>query len=193
MATEIEKGAEDDVLVEEDLTALDDSTDWKAKAEELEQKRREDGIKQRERTKALKKELEEAKKAKESKDKPQEKESAELDWGQKAFLKASGLTTAEEMKLAHTFGKRNELDLDAVLEDDDFKAKLERHRTTKANELAAEGKSGRGGAGAGGQRSVEYWLAKGEHPPKELGKELAEKYVEARRSKGKSTAMFYND
>ena len=185
---EIEKGAEDDVLVEEDLTTLDESTDWKAKAEELEQKRREDGIKQRERTKALKKQLEDATKAK-----PQEKESAELDWGQKAFLKASGLTTAEEMKMAQTFSKRNDIDLEAALEDDDFKAKLERHRATKANELAAEGKSGRGGTGAGGKTSVDYWLAKGEHPPKELGREIAEKYVEARRAKGKGSAMFYND
>ena len=97
------------------------------------------------------------------------------------------------MQLAKDFAKRTGLDLDAVVEDDIFIARLEKLRTSKANEDAVDIRGNRSGNSISSQRTVEYWLAKGEHPPKELGRELAEKYVEARRAQGKSTKIFYND
>jgi len=190
MANEIDKG-DDEQIVENDLSQLDDNTDWKAKAEEIEQKRREDGIRARERTKALKAQLA-AIKPEPTKTEPK-KESSELDYGQKAFLKASGYQSAEEMQKAFEYAKRNNLTLDEVVGDEIFNQRLEKDRTTKANEIAAQGSTGRGTQGASGKNSVDYWLAKGEHPPKELGKKLAEEYVEARREKGRHSKQFYND
>src|SRR3990167_5978034 len=73
----------------------------------------------------------------------QPKESSELDYGQKAFLKASGLSGADEIQLAKDFAKRTGEPLDMVVEDDIFKARLEKLRTTKANTEAAEIPTGR--------------------------------------------------
>src|SRR3990167_2238406 len=97
MAKENEKV--DDEFVEEDLSKLDDTTDWKAKAEELEQKRREDGIRQRERTKALKErltELEAKKSSEKLSEKPDDKLLERLD---KMALQVAGITEADEEEL----------------------------------------------------------------------------------------------
>lgn len=54
MAKEIDKVDDIEIPDEEDLAGLDDATDWKAKADELQRKHLEAGIRNRERTKALK-------------------------------------------------------------------------------------------------------------------------------------------
>ena len=186
---------EEVVISEEDVTEndfspeeLDDNTtDWKAKALELK------GLNKRRAT--------QLKKAKDALTKPpvvppkeEPKESSELDYSQKAFLLAKGI---EEFDLvleeAKKFGgSLKNLKLEDLIGNPYFKQRLETLRTTKANEIAADGKNNRSGTGAG-RTSVDYWLAKGEHPPKELGAELAQKYVEAKRNQGKNAKQFYND
>lgn len=142
---------------------------------------------------SLKRDLKDAQKAKETQT-PEKTttEPSDLDYGQKALLRAIGVKGSDELQLAKDYMKRTGLDVDALESDDIFQARLDKLRTTKANELAATDTSNRGSAG-GGKNTVDYWLAKGEHPPKELGRELAEQYVEAKRNQGKNAKVFYND
>lgn len=166
MATEIDKV--DEPLVEEDLTKLDDTTDWKAKAQELEQKRREDGIKQRERTKALKERLATIEATvKPPEEKEEEKKAEEnvlLQKLERMSLRQAGITHQDDIELAKTTAKKWGMDIDEVLVDDDFKVKLEKQQTTRANTLATSGVRGGGGGGSEAKNSPDYWIAKGTPP-----------------------------
>lgn len=158
MEKEIEKV--DDEIVEEDLSTLDDATDWKEKAKEIEQKRREDGIKNRERTKALRAQLDESRKPKipEKSDK-----SDEFGLLHKTYLRAAGIVEEDEIELAKDIQKRTGLDWDKIVDDDYFKSKLDGLRTVKANALATS--NVRGGQGSStAKNSPEYWIAKGVRP-----------------------------
>ena len=64
---------------------------------------------------------------------------------------------------------------------------LNKHRKAKADELATPGTSSR--ATATTRDSVEYWIAKGELPPKDQV-ELTRKVVRAKRDKAKKAQMF---
>jgi len=164
MAEEIIDKADD--IIEEDLSKLDDSTDWKAKAEELEQRRREDGIRSRERTKALKeqlKTLETSKPPVKKDDKPEE--SALLQKLERLSLRQAGLTHQDDIELARSTAKKWNLDIDEVLADDDFKAKLERQQTKRSNELATS--NIRGGTGnVQAKETTDYWSKMGKVPTK---------------------------
>lgn len=123
-------------------------------------------------------------------------ESSELDYGQKAFLKASGLKGPDEMQLAKDYAKRTGLDFDAVVEDDIFLARLDKLRTTKSNELAATASNNRGTTSVSGKTTPEYWLAKlgpNDQIPADLSRDLRQQIVEGRRAQGKTTKIFYND
>src|SRR3990167_524530 len=151
----------DDVLVEEDLSILDDTTDWKAKATEIEQKRREDGIKTRERTKALRDQLAELKSA----PPPIKKEPTDTGLLQKSFLRAAGISDAEEVELALSTAKKWGVEVDTLVDDDNFKTTLAKNRTTKPNSLATS--NIRGGAGeTQAKNPPEYWISKGAPPSK---------------------------
>ena len=153
----------DDVLIEEDLSVLDDTTDWKAKAAEIEQKRREDGIKTRERTKALRDQLAELKSAPPPIKKDGPDESALLLKLERISLRQAEITHPDDVELARATAKKWGVDLDEVLADDDFKVKLERQQTTRTNALATS--NIRGGAGATQAKlTPEYWKAKGVPP-----------------------------
>lgn len=167
----------------EESNANEEAVDWQARAKELEAK----AIKQRETTKELKAKLSEL----EAKAPKEEIKPTDLDYGQKAFLKASGLNGADEVQLAKDFAKRTGLDYDTVVEDDIFKAKLEALRTTKANQQAAD-TGGRGGQSVT-KNSAEYYLSKGEEPPTDAPREVRQAYVKLRRDSETSKKMFYND
>src|SRR3990167_7006657 len=152
MAEENDK-AED--IVEEDLSKLDDSTDWKAKAQELEQKRREDGIRSRERTKALKE------KATELEGKLTELGKVQPE--KKGYLRSAQITAEDEVELALTTAKKWDVSIDKLADDEDFKIKLEKLRTSKANIAATHNlKGGKGPSEA--KNTPEYWIAKGVPP-----------------------------
>lgn len=110
-------------------------------------------------------------------------QSDELDYGQKAFLKASGISGEEETALVKNFMDRTGDSLDVVIEDDIFTAKLKSLRDKQAAKAAVPqgGKSG----SATDRDSVDYYLQTGETPP--LDKvELRRKVVNARIAKENS-------
>ena len=55
------------------------------------------------------------------------------------------------------------VEVDALVDDDDFKAKLEKHRTTKANSLATSNIRGSAGE-TQAKNTPEYWISKGAPP-----------------------------
>lgn len=147
---------------------------------------------------SLKRDLKEAKKASEPKETPQETakptDPSDLDYGQKALLRAIGIKGADEIQLAKDFMKRAGSDIDSLEGDEIFQARLTKLRDTKANELAAQGSSGRGAAAAGDP--VAKALAKlgpNDPIPADLPRDVREKLVEQRRSAGETSKQFYND
>ena len=157
---------DDDVVVNEDLSILDDATDWKAKAEEIEQKRREDGIRSRERSKALRDQLAEFK----SKETPPDKKDSKPDENpleqklEKLALRQAGITDPEDIELARKTAKKWNMDIDDVLSDEDFKVKLEKQQTARANIQATSGVRGSGTGTSQAKNTPEYWQAKGVPP-----------------------------
>ena len=67
--------------------------------------------------------------------KPEEKanKSSDLDYGQKAFLKTYGIQGSDELALAKTFMARTGDDLDTIVSDDIFLAKLNSLREARAS------------------------------------------------------------
>ena len=108
---------------------------------------------------SLKRELKDLKKPKEeTKETPQTKPEGN-GLIQKTFLRAAGITDAEEVELALSTAKKWGVEIDQIVDDEDFKAKLEKHRTNKANAEATS--NVRGSASATSTKNTpEYWIAK---------------------------------
>jgi len=104
-----------------------------------------------------------------SKEKPEEKleskpDTALLEKFDKMTLRSEKITDADEVELANDFKKRTGMEMEEVITDDIFVAKLEKLRDNKANTLATEGiKDGGGGKGSA-KDTPEYWIAKGTPP-----------------------------
>ena len=113
------------------------------------------------------------------------KESNELDYGQKAFLKASGFESSE-FDFVQSELKESGLELDKLIENSYFKQKLQEQRELQATENAnpTSGKSANPATD-----TLEYWLSK---PFNEVPKEWKSKVVNAKVSKDKKQGMFYN-
>lgn len=72
----------------------------------------------------------------EPKEEPKEShKSGELDYGQKAYLKSYGVSGSDELALVKQFQARG-FELDSIVEDDVFTAKLENLRQAKKTEAA---------------------------------------------------------
>lgn len=84
--------------------------------------------------------------------------SGELDYGQKAFLIANGIKGADELALVKTWMQRTGDDIDTIVGDDIFQARLTKHRETKATADAVPSTSKR--AVNSTKDSVDYWLGK---------------------------------
>ena len=189
-----EQGGEEQ-FIEEDLTKLDDSTDWKAKAEELEQKRREEGIRNRERTKALRDQLKTfQQKPPEEKVENKKSDNALLEKVERIALRAEGITHTDDIELARNTAKKWGVDIDEVLADEDFKAKLGRQQTARANAEATSNIKG-GGSDSNVKNTPEYWASKGVPPTREQvpDRKTRAKIARAMMSNVKSGKKFYND
>jgi len=136
----------------------EDKTDWKAEALKF-------------------KAILDRNKEKNRNNKEPSKKSDDLDYGQKAFLIANGIT-ADEFDLVRGELKQFNGELDSLISNNYFKSKLEENRQMKASDKATP--SGNKRANQTSQDSVDYWLAKGELPP---DFELRKKVVKARREK----------
>lgn len=104
----------------------------------------------------------------------------------KAYLKASGIK-ADEFDFVRKEMKASGLsDIDALLENDYFKSKLEKRReVAKTDEATPSGKRSGGVA----TNSVDYWLAK---PFEEVPKEMRSKVLNARLEREGGRSQFYN-
>lgn len=117
-----------------------------------------------------------------------------LDNGQKALLRSMGIKGQDELQLAKDFMKRTGQDIDSLESDDIFQGKLDKLRTTKANEIAASAGKGRGNTGSA--TTVEAVLAKlgpNDPVPADLPRDIREKVVAARIKQGENAKVFYND
>lgn len=186
----------DEVLVEEDLTKLDETTDWKAKATELEQKRREEGIRNRERTKALREQLKTLQPEPPEK-KVENKKSDELllEKLEKVTLRSEGITHPDDIEFVRNFAKKAGMEVDEAVADEYVKAKLEKLQATRANAAATANVRG-GGGGSEVKNTPEYWISKGIPPTREQVPDrktraiIARAFMAGAKTSGKK---FYND
>lgn len=181
----------EDVVVVADIVETkdddgNDNTDWKALAEERHaQAVKNQGIAQRYKTKA--------EKAKETPANPvtpnEPSKSDELGSGEKALLVAYGIKGKDELELAKTWMKRTGDDIDALIEDSIFQAKLGGLREAKASADAIP--KGTKRSSSSSVNDVDYWLAKGELPPDTAdNRDLRTKIVEEQYKREKDSSPF---
>jgi hypothetical protein len=173
-------------LTEEQLA--DDSIDWKEKAQHYE------GIAKRRATKLAKLKEKGNKPAdpapldkKPNDSKPDE---FELDHGKKAYLKAmAGIAGSDELELVKAEWKRSGEDLDALLENPYFTAKLQKLRDAKSNAEAMPGNNRRGGNQANNSEEFHYqkYMQTGKLPEDPA---MREKVVNMRLKKETDGKMF---
>ena len=83
---------------------------------------------------------------------------------EKLALRQAGITDPEDIELARKTAKKWNMDIDDVLSDDDFKVKLEKQQTARANVQATSGVRGSGTGTSQAKNTPEYWQAKGVPP-----------------------------
>lgn len=176
---------EDDIEIDEN-DETEDAVYWK----ELALKKQ--GMLKREITKheKTKKELEEAKKPEEKKpevtpEKPEK--SNELDYGQKAYLKAYGISGADEIALAKSFIERTGDPLETIVEDEIFTGRLKGLRDAKAaKEALPQSKR----SATGSKDNIDVWMDKPfEEVPPELKQEVLNRKLVIEKEGGKFTSQ----
>jgi len=153
----------------------DDTTDYKAEALKYQ------GIAKRYKTK-----FEKSKEVKpEVKPEIESKPTGEFDYAQKAYLAANGFKDADELKVAQDIIKATGKSLDEVIESKYFLAEINELREQKKTKDAIPSKTNRSGNSS--KDNVDYWINKGELPPKDQW-ELRTKVVNERikRENGKN-------
>ncbi len=83
---------------------------------------------------------------------------------EKMTLHQAGVTHPEDIELARTTAKKWNVDMEVLLADSDFKAKLERQQTERSNVEATSNIKGGGNGPVQAKSTPEYWLAKGQPP-----------------------------
>jgi len=117
--------------------------------------------------------------------------SNELDFGQKAFLKAYGIAGADELALVKNWTTRTGDDLDVLVGDEIFIAKLEALREAKA--VASAIPSGTKRSAASTKDSVDYHLEKYENGSMKLDEmpfNMREKVLTAKLEKDRNSSSF---
>lgn len=90
-------------------------------------------------------------------------DSALLQKLEKMALRTAGITHEEDVDLARKTAKKWGMDIDDVLSDEDFKVKLERQQTARANADATSNVKGNGNS-SNAKGDAAYWIAKGVPP-----------------------------
>ena len=114
----------------------------------------------------------------ESKPEPSVK-SGELDYGQKAFLRAEGIKTQEETALVMSYVENTGKSLEEVIENKYFLNELKDMRELKATQEATPPSSGRSTTGT---KNTDYWVAKytAGTPINEIPQEVRSEVLNAR-------------
>lgn len=149
-----------------------DPTDWKAKFEEEQGKR-----------KRLETKL--GKKPAETTTNEPTKQTDDLGYGELAFLTAKGIESDDEVDFIKTMIKNTGRPLKEIVSDDYTQAKLKAMRDGREAKNAVP--SGTSRSNQSPVDTVEYWLAKNELPADPI---LARKVVNARIEKEKNTSIF---
>lgn len=113
---------------------------------------------------------------------------------EKTFLRAASITAEDEVELARETAKKWDMPIDKLVDDEDFKEKLEKHRTKKSNEAATSNLKGNGTAKSASQ-TPEYWIAKGTPPTADQVPDRKTRATIARAmmANTKNGNKFYND
>jgi hypothetical protein len=167
----------DEDIQEEDFSPEvleSDDTDWKAEA--LKAK----GIAKRRATKLAK--LKAIPKVEpKTPPEPLKKPSSELDYTQLGYLAAKGIEDDDSIAFIQSVALKTGDNLRTILNDDFVKSKLAKIKEN-ASVLAATPSASKRGDTSTSRDKVEYWLAKGEMPPKDNVK-LCREYVNAKLQK----------
>ena len=181
----------------------DDSTDWKSEHQKLVEK----AIKARERNKMLREnfkkletELEGYRKPK-PEAKPQDKnepkpDEALLQRMERIAFKQHEVSHEDDRELARRTAKKWNMEIEDVLEDEDFQTKLKKQQDSRANvEATSKVKGGAGGSSA--KNTPEYWLAQGRPPtPEEVPDNATRRKITGamwKKEHGGGNKKFYND
>ena len=121
-------------------------------------------------------------------------DSVLLEKVERIALRQAGVTHAEDIELARNTAKKWKMDIDEVLADEDFKAKLERQQTARANVEATSDVRG-GGNVSKVKEKPEYWIAKGVPPTREdvPDRKTRAEIARSMMDKSKSGKTFYNE
>lgn len=88
-----------------------------------------------------------------------------LERVEKMALRSAGITHEDDVSLARETAKKWGVDIDELLDDEDFQAKLKRQQTTRKNNDATTNIKGDKGKGTSSAKETsEYWQARGERP-----------------------------
>ena len=104
-----------------------------------------------------------AKKETKTEKKPEEKTTEDLDYGQKAYLRAEGIKKGAEQELVELMMDESGKDLESVLESKYFQSELKDLREDAKVKEATPSNSKRSNSTS--RDKVEYWINKGELPP----------------------------
>lgn len=146
---------------------------------------------------SLKRELKDLKKPKEdTKETAQQTKADDNSLLSKAYLRSAGITGEDEVDLALATAKKWDVSIDKLVDDEDFKIKLEKLRNQKANEIATSGVKGGGGKTSQAKETSEYWVAKGtpptpaDVPNRAVRQKIVQEMIKVSKNNGKT---FYND
>jgi hypothetical protein len=114
----------------------------------------------------------------------------DFDRSDKAYLIANGIKGDKEMTLAKEFMTNTGKSLEEVLDSKFFQAELKEMRDLETTQAATPGNTRR--SGNSGQDTVDYWINRGEMPPKSMP-QLRRDYVNAKLKKEKKGGKFYDD
>jgi len=113
----------------------------------------------------------------------------ETDWGQKAYLVAQGYTDPEEQSVIFKAMERTGDDLESVVTDEFVQGKIQKLRNDREAQEATPDNSG-GRSGSPASDSVDYWIERGELPPKDEKPELRKEVVKERRRQAEKPRRF---
>lgn len=146
---------------------------------------------------SLKRELKDLKKPKEEPVKETSTQSDNnplLEKLEKMAIRQAGITEQEDIDLARNTAKKWGVDIDEVLTDPDFQAKLQRQQDARANPIATSGI--KGGAGTSqAKNDPAYWVAKGvpptsaDVPDRKTRAKIARAFMDS----SKNSKKFYSD
>lgn len=116
---------------------------------------------------------------------------------QKTFLRAAQISDPAEIELAIETANKWNMSIDTLVDDPDFKSKLQKFRDDKAIEVATTDVKGNrgGGNGQSAKQTAEYWISKGVPPtPQDVSDrktraDIIRKFLASQ----KSSKTFYND